>query len=195
MHLSLLPSGDIAITEIHPLEASALQSIPTHADPQENQELTKRLYPPVIVDGPDQTHDPMEVAETEADWDEFVVPELKEIFEGAMQHVQENLQHLRPSAPRPERVEEKEASAPDGKISEPSPSADSRLLPTYELIIPRAEVENWYRAMNQARLAMVENTLWIEANGDLHGPFLAQIHYEIYTSFQQWLVEYVMADS
>lgn len=179
MRLSLLPNGDISLTRIHPLEADALQSIPKNADSAEVPEAEKRLYPSPIAPGSDS----LESGKSEQDWVEYVEPELRELFEGAIQRVAKNLVEM-----KPDEEEEGEEDEEDGKDGE-------SLMPFFALTIPRDLAEDLYRAMNQARLVMAEKTLWIEDNGRLHGPFVSQIHYEIYTGFQGWLVEMVLSNS
>ena len=179
MRLRLLPDGNISFTHIDALEASALLAIPANADASEVPEALERLFPPPIQPNDEAAIDPMEQAAAQSDWEEFVTPELEEIFEGAVQRVQKNLQTLSPAP-----CEESESA-----------SLEDSPLPNFALLIPRELAEDWYRAMNQSRLVMAQKTLWIDAEGDLHGPLLSQIQYEIYTSIQQWLVEHVLSEA
>jgi hypothetical protein len=185
MRLRLLKSGDISLTQLNPLEAEALLSIPKNADASETPEAQVRLFPPLVSDD-SMTDDPLEVESMEEDWTEYVVPDLKELFDHSLESVQENLKKLTPSPPE---IEEPEGGIPEDGVEIPQLSG----IPIFKLTIPRDKVEDWFRAMNQARLVMVEKTLWVEENGDLHGPIISQIHYEIYTFIQQWLVEHVMS--
>lgn len=227
MLLQLLPNGDISLINIHPLEANALLAIPMNADATGTPEAEARLFPSPVDESSYAAHDPLEVAATQEDWEEFVVPELRELFDGGLARVMENLKKLTPAPyeefdeedeesddededeedeeflndllEQTENAEEKGPLKPDSdqageaEVAEPKPKAD--LMPNYKLTIPRALAEDWFRAMNQARLVMAEKTVWIDETGEVHGPFLSQVHYEIYTSFQGWLIEMVLSES
>jgi hypothetical protein len=232
MLLQLLPNGDISLINIHPLEANALLAIPMNADATGTPEAEARLFPSPVDESSYAAHDPLEVAATQEDWEEFVVPELRELFDGGLARVMENLKKLTP-APYEEFDEEDEESYDDDEDAEdeeflndlmeqtqnveekgkptttPDPShatldstdetpeaqPKANPIPNYKLTIPRALAEDWFRAMNQARLVMVEKTLWIDDRGEVHGPFLSQVHYEIYTNFQGWLIEMVLSEN
>ena len=227
MLLQLLPNGDISLVNIHPLEANALLAIPMNADATATPEAEARLFPSPVDESSYAAHDPLEVAATQEDWEEFVVPELRELFDGGLARVMENLKKLTPAPYEEFDGEDDEADEDDGDQDEteflndlldqtedteaksklkPDPDqaakaevADSKpkaeLMPNYKLTIPRALAEDWYRAMNQARLVMVEKNLWIDDRGEVHGPFLSQVHYEIYTNFQGWLIEMVLSEN
>lgn len=208
MRLRLLPNGDISLTQLHPLEANALLAIPANADPTGTPEAESRLYPSPVDESKFADHDPLEVAATQEDWDEYVVPELRELFEGSVQRVMGNLKQLSPAPPEEEEEDVEDDEEEENGEDEPEDSTDEKLQEEpaeldaervrqmyFMLTIPHDLAEDWYRAMNQARLVMAEKTLWIADNGDLHGPFLSQIHYEIYTHIQGWLVEHVLWQS
>lgn len=188
MRIRLLKNGDVSLTQLNPLEAEALLSIPKNADPTDTPEAEARLFPNLVSDD-SVNENPDEVASMQEDWEEYVVPDLKELFDQSMQNVRANLKRLSPAPP--EHLEDLIPQAPE---EEESAAAEfPQGIPVFKLVIPRESVEDWYRAMNQARLVMVEKTLWVEENGDLHGPIIPQIQYEIYTFVQQWLVEHVMS--
>lgn len=179
MRLSLLPDGSLSFTQIHALEAGALLAIPQNADPTDVPEAEERLFPPPLEEAAQEPLDWEEQSAMQSDWQEFVVPELRELFDSSLDRVQENLRQLSPAP-----VETHQPPQP--------PDAPA---PNFALIIPGELAEDWYRAMNQARLVMAQKTLWIDGQGDLHGPLISQIHYEIYTSIQQWLIEHVLSDA
>ena len=183
MHLSLLPDGNISFTRMHPLEANALLSIPQNADPTEIPEAEERLYPSPMEESTKSDLDAIEVITTEEDWREFVVPELRELFDGSMERVRESLKQLGP-APQEEIDEDEEKDADEQSE-----------VPNFALKISTEIAEDWYRAMNQARLVMSQKSLWIDSKGNLHGPLISQIHYEIYAHIQGWLVEYVLSEA
>ncbi len=209
MRLTILPSGDIAFTNLHPLEAGALLAIPHHADATDSPGVEERLYPPLTANPEEAEHDPFETARDQEDWEEFVVPELRELFEGSVARVRETLKHLTPAAydaSVDEDDDDDEADEEDDEnceedvdssltVQEEPPPSERHEYPVFKLTIPREQADDWFRAMNQARLLMAQKSLWIEENGNLHGPFLDQIHYEIYTGVQEWLVQNVLSDS
>jgi hypothetical protein len=207
MRLTILPTGDISFTNLHPLEAGALLAIPHHASAVDVPGVEERLYPPLTANPEEGEHDPFETARDQEDWEEFVVPELRELFEGSIARVSETLKQLTPAPydasvddDDDEEDEEDEEICDDDvdsslKLQEEPPPSDLAQFPNFKLTIPRAQADDWFRAMNQARLLMAQKSLWIEENGNLHGPFLDQIHYEIYTGVQEWLVQNVLSDS
>ncbi len=66
-------SGAVSITEISPWEMKALRAVPVLADASGHEGAMRRLFP-VPVAGEDAE------PEDEAEWDEFVRPELEERF-------------------------------------------------------------------------------------------------------------------
>jgi hypothetical protein len=207
MRLTILPTGDISFTNLHPLEAGALLAIPHHANATDAPGVEERLYPPLTANPEEGEHDPFETARDQEDWEEFVVPELRELFEGSVARVRETLKQLTPAPydasvddDDDEEEEEDDEICDDDvdsslKVQEELPPVELNELPNFKLTIPREQADDWFRAMNQARLLMAQKSLWIEENGNLHGPFLDQIHYEIYTAVQEWLVQNVLSDS
>ena len=194
MRLSLLPDGIISFTQMHPLEANALLSIPQNADPTDIPEAEERLYPAPIEESARRDVDAMEAIATEADWKEYVLPELRELFDGSMERVKQSLKQLGP-APQVElenHDEGDEADEPEEDDDEDEPKSSHANL---ALNISTQLAEDWYRAMNQARLVMSQKSLWIDGEGNLHGPLISQIHYEIYAHVQGWLVEYVLSEA
>lgn len=186
MRLSLQPDGVIAFTHLHPLEANALLCIPQNADLTDVPEAQQRLYPPPIDESGENAVDPLEIADTAEDWEEYVVPELKELFTGSIEKVQQSLKNLGPASHASDSGEDEIPAEKKRKQKAPPPS--------FELSIPVEIAEDWYRAMNQARLVMSQKSLWIDQGGQLHGPLMSQIHYEIYAHIQGWLVDNVLAE-
>jgi hypothetical protein len=195
MRLLVLPTGDICFTNLHPLEAGALLAIPHHADATDSPGVEDRLYPPLTAKPEEAEHDPFETARDQEDWEEFVVPELRELFEGSVARVRETLKQLTP-APYDASVdddddedEDDDDDADEGTCEEDmdsshsiqeEPPSEKHEYPTFRLTIPREQAEDWFRAMNQARLLMAQKSLWIE---------------EIYTGVQEWMVQNVLSDS
>ncbi len=182
MRLNLLPNGDLSFTNLHPLEASALLAIPQHADPTDVPGMADRLYPALTGDAVEAAHDPVETSRDQEDWEDYVVPELQELFAGSLAKVMAGLKRLGPAPYETDDDDDDDDDAEEENAAETSP------VPNFALTVVREDAEDWFRAMNQARLVMTQKSLWIEDDGQLHGPFLDQIHYEIYTGIQEWLV-------
>ncbi len=181
MRLSILKNGDVSLTRLNQLEADALRSVLRHADPTGTPEAEQRLVPDLVREDDDAVTDPLEAISMQEDWEEYVVPGLQELFSNALSTVAEDLKHLGPGP------------GSSGPSAETFTTSGPPPVSLFRLVIQRHKVEDWYRAMNQARLVMAEKTLWIEESGRLHGPLMEQVHYEIYTFIQQWLVENVMS--
>ena len=103
-----------------------------------------------------------------------------------MERVKESLKQLGPSPQ--EELGDDEGEEEDGDDEKPSHA-------NFALKISTEVAEDWYRAMNQARLVMSQKSLWIDGQGHLHGPLISQVHYEIYAHIQGWLVEYVLSEA
>ncbi len=189
MRLRVLKTGNLSITRLHPLEADALLNILSHADATDVPEAQTRLFQKPIND--EDAKETPDADETTTDWQEFVVPELRELFDSSLAAVRNDLFTLKPERQRQRLsnvTEETPKAAEPEKAEEEEDLSDLDRL-TFRLTIGKQNGAAWFRSMNQARLVMAEKELWIEDSGRLHGPPLACLHYEIYTYFQQELVE------
>ncbi len=101
MHLRILKNGDISLTRIHPVEFHALLAIPQHADPSDLTEAQQRLYQKPVLEHSGEDFE--SISALEEDWQEIVVPELKSLFAGSLQRVEENLKAVSLEAARRRR--------------------------------------------------------------------------------------------
>jgi hypothetical protein len=118
----------VILDEIEPFFLELLKRIPAAADPGANEEALARLFSPATAE-PD--------AEFNQDWQDYVEPELRELFRSAQEIVAGDLGAL----PAP-------GSAPldaDPAAFEPT---------THTLEIPRPHIEAWLGVLNQARLVI-----------------------------------------
>lgn len=149
MRLRILKSGSLALSRLNPLEVDALLRIPQHADPTDVPEAKTRLFQnPVVMQDFSETPG---VASMNEDWQDYVIPEMEQLFAGCIDEVRSDLGRLRPhvrkNTPPPAESEGEEEAA--------------ETTVQFRLTIPRANTEAWFRAMNQARLVMAEKELWI----------------------------------
>jgi hypothetical protein len=143
-----------------------LEQVALHADPSGSPAASERLYQSPVKE-------PQNVTDEELvdDWQEFVMPDLRQEFTRQLDCVANDLsQAQRESTPSPPhddslhddslhddslREDEDEDEDEDNDESEDEDAATSPAA-TYELIIPFDHIESWYGALNQARLVMQE---------------------------------------
>jgi hypothetical protein len=150
---------------------TAIQNIAKYADPGDVPEASKRLYQdPVSKDEPD-------AGTTQEDWQEIVIPELKEEFSAAIATVMDDVKKMAeteiPLLPPANEGEE-----------EPEPIKVAAKL----IRIPMDHAQDWYSALNQARLMMVEKSLYIDDEGEAQGKEEDVYAYERFTSIQGHLL-------
>ncbi len=106
----------IEFADIEPIEADLLRQVPVVCESGEIGRAEERLY-----------SKPAEATETQFlnDWDEYVRPELRHLFQSARKTVSDDLTRL--------------AIGP-GKLS--------------RLLVPQAHADAWLNALNQARLIL-----------------------------------------
>ncbi len=120
MQIARIDPQTVALTELEPFVCDLLQKIVPSASPGDHPAARARLY-----SSPSGGADP----ELDADWQEFVEPDLREHFEASRSLVERDLATLQPPA-----------SDPGGA----------------SLHIPVAHLDSWINAMNQARLTLAE---------------------------------------
>jgi hypothetical protein len=158
-----------------------LEQVALHADPSGSPAASERLYQSPVKE-------PQNVTDEELvdDWQEFVMPDLRQEFTRQLDCVANDLsQAQRESTPSPphddslhddslhddslhddslhddslhdDSLREDEDEDEDEDNDE-SEDEDAATSPaaTYELIIPFDHIESWYGALNQARLVMQE---------------------------------------
>ncbi len=117
MHPVLQEAGGFTLENVSPSEYAALSHIPSDADTTGSPEAKARLLPPGFTG---ETATP----ENNADWEEFVHPDLEDLFKGDLAHVAQDLQ------------------------------AATQEEDEYTIEISSENAERWFRALNQARLVM-----------------------------------------
>ena len=217
MRLSRLPDGSVHLSQMEEWHLRTLRSLPGLADPGDDESALRRLYPA-----------PFEAGETteeqKEDWAELVQPELEQLFETSLERVSADVKNaqleLRPPPPPREETDDEEEDAGIEKppavrapeaaarkrprsprpaaIRPPEKSEPLDSPPRWELAIPAAHVEDWYRAMNQARLILAE-THNAHRTDDEHiarlfmsGRMEPLIQYELLTALCGWWVEALM---
>lgn len=129
MHIRRLDAQTIAMEEIDPLCARLLTSIAQRADPAGDPAAEARIY-----------STPTHGAEPEADedWKEYVEPDLRRLFQDAVDVVKSDLAGFPPAGAKP----------------------------PYELRLPIANLEPWIHALNRARLALAARFNFTERDMD-----------------------------
>jgi hypothetical protein len=181
MTLQRQPGGSVAVQHVDAFIYNTLWELPALADPAGHEGAENRLYPPPYLPG--------EATEALlADWEEYVRPELEETLGNAFTRVLADLESAtREPAPEP--------TLPSGESgSEPPPAPPSR----WTLAIPAEHVEDWFRAMNAARLVMsqrhechrTDTEYFLKAIADGETARLAQ--YGLLTAMCDWWITALM---
>jgi len=142
-----LDEQTIAIGELDLLGVELLAQIPVSAEPADNVEAHDRLFPSP-TGGRDRTLD--------RDWENYVEPGLRELFQSSLQIIEEDLAEFPPDQP-----------------------ADH-----YTLTLPIRHLEAWIHGLNQARLAIAARYGFTEEDmegrmpisGDTRAFGLFQVH-------------------
>ena len=144
MKMRHIISKGLVLSGMPAAQLRMLEQVALHADPSGSPAASERLYQTPVKQ---PQHDADE--ELVDDWQEFVMPDLRQEFTRQLDCVANDLRQAQPeSTPSPlhdDSLSEEEASDADATTS---PAA------TYELIIPFDHIESWYGALNQARLVM-----------------------------------------
>jgi hypothetical protein len=179
MYSQRLPDGAVTLHDVNPWALHTFQSIAQLGDPTGHAGAEARIFQrPVVAE--DATPEMLD------EWREYVVPELQSLFQNAVDTVIADVAAA--------KVDETPAVADeDDDDLEADPDE-----PRFIIHIPADHVEDWYRALNQARLCMSERhgidsdrqSLLLEliASGQVDVLF----QYELFTGFQDWLIRAVM---
>lgn len=129
MHIRILDEKTIALEDIDLMCAALLTNLPLRADPDGDAKAEARLF-----SSPTHGAD----AETDADWKEYVEPDLRRLFQDAVDVVKGDLAGF--------------------------PTAEAE--PPYGLPLPVAHFEAWVHTLNQARLALAARFEFTERDMD-----------------------------
>lgn len=148
MQITRFDSRTVALTQINAVCCELLRQIVSSADPGENGPARARIFPT-----PTAGREP----EADRDWHEYVEPDLRRLFQDALDVVQEDVKRL----------------APEGRRK------------GHGLRIPVKNLEAWIHALNQARLAIAARNDFQEremdgsvpTEGDALALALFQVHF------------------
>ena len=147
--ISRLDEQTLQISQIDPLLGELLRRVVTSADPTGSAAAQERLFSK-------PSEDPEESGFIE-DWQEYVKPELRHLFQSALEVISGDL----------------------GRMRAESSAGGSTLT------IPMSHVENWIHGLNQARLALSARHAFTEEDmdrilplaGDPHSLALLQVRF------------------
>jgi hypothetical protein len=205
MQIRFHGDGGVTFSGISAWELGALRAVPVLGDVSGHEGAARRLYPAAVVAADAAPED-------EADWGEYVRPELEKRFAAAMDQVAGEVRGREAGiGAGMEEVVPAEIRAPELRAPEIEPPRVAEIAgprrPRRE--VPReveradvrsirvagAEIELWYLALNQARLVMSER---FDIDSEKPEGIMALIaagkietvyYYEFYTSLCGVLVE------
>ena len=207
MQIRFHGDGGVTFSGISAWELGALRAVPVLGDVSGHEGAARRLYPAAVVAADAAPED-------EADWGEYVRPELERRFAAAMDRVAGELRGREAgngAGAGMEEVVPVEIRAPELRVPEIEPPRVAEIAgprrPRREgpreveradvrsIRVAGAEIELWYLALNQARLVMSER---FEIDSEKPAGIMALIaagkietvyYYEFYTSLCGVLVE------
>lgn len=220
MRLQRRPDGSVLLSQIDKWHLGALRKIPALADPGSSEKARKRLFPDPYANAGDAS------AEQQEDWDQFVRPDLEALFSGSLERVAADLKTARPEQPATSPSAKKKPSArtpekhstpkgvplirpPQSPVIRPPqppvkpalrpPLKESPRPPSWSLTIPADHVEDWFRAMNQARLVLSSTHEAHRTDNDyiarmfMSGRMQTVLQYELLTSLCGWWIEALLS--
>jgi hypothetical protein len=191
MTMQRLPDGSVRISALDDWHLNALRRIPSLADPGDDEKALRRIYPAPYTAGE-------ATQEQQEDWAEYVQPELESLFATSIQRMAADLQTAHLSVPPPEPPAE-DAPAPNagagaGKNTRKRLKPKVDTAPEWSISIPADHIEDWFRAMNQARLVLSASKE-AHRHDDAHvaamllkGELDLLIQYELLTGMCDWWV-------
>lgn len=123
-----IPAG-LTLTGLESFVVHLLRQIPESADPGDDRLANARLF-----SAPTRKPD----AKLQHDWNQYVQPELRTLFESARETVSADLSRMKP-----------EIASGSMELA-----ANEGGEPTFRLVIPARHFDAWLNALNQARLAI-----------------------------------------
>jgi hypothetical protein len=137
VQISRVDGQTLQISQLDPLLRELLQRVVASADPSGSAAAQERLF--------SKPSDDPEESEFFQDWQEYVEPELRHVFQSALEVIERDLTTLR----------------------EESPDRGG------ELTIPLSHLESWIHGLNQARLALTARHGFSEEDMDRILPLAA----------------------
>jgi hypothetical protein len=132
MTFELADDGTFRLSDLHPLELQFLRQVTLVADPAGSPEARRRLYPDPLRRHKEEhgEREDKDDENDEEDWEELVVPGLEKHFESTLEII-------------------------DSDLAQTNEDRDWNIGQD-EIVVPTAHSEQWYLALNQARLVMAE---------------------------------------
>lgn len=161
--------GTWSLRKITELEHLMLNRIVDAADPSDCDAAARRLHPSPIAPGASVAPD--ELASAEADWEEYIEPDLRAAFRGSLDVVGSD-------------VATATQSTKGGNV-------------LYEIEVPKAHAEDWCSALNQARLVIHCRYDLPDEDGEMGRDsdpetWMAMLQSEIYGIVMEFLVTSVL---
>ena len=160
MKMRRIISKGLVLSGMPAAQLRMLEQVALHADPSGSPAASERLYQTPVKQ---PQHDADE--ELVEDWQEFVMPDLRQEFTRQLDCVANDLRQAQPES-TPSTLDDDsldndalhDDSLDDDPLREDEAKAgtedDAAPAATYELIIPFDHIESWYGALNQARLVL-----------------------------------------
>lgn len=152
MKMRRIISKGLVLSGMPAAQLRMLEQVALHADPSGSAAASERLYQSPVKQ-------PQNVTDEELvdDWQEFVMPDLRQEFTRQLDCVANDLSQAQPES-TPSPLHDDSLREDEDEDEDESEDADAATSPaaTYELIIPFDHIESWYGALNQARLVMQE---------------------------------------
>jgi len=162
--------GTWSLRKVSELEHLMLSRIVGAADPVDCGEAERRLYPSPIIPGAPLAPD--EVVSADADWEEYIEPDLREAFRGALEVVGSDIAKATSS------------NTKEGNLF-------------YEINVPKTHADDWCSALNQARLVIHYRHDLPDEDGEVGDDldpemWMAMLQSEIYGIIMDFLVTSVL---
>jgi hypothetical protein len=191
MTLQRLPDGSVQVANLDEWHLQVLRSIPALTSADGNEEARRRLFPRPFSPG-DATEEHFH------DWDEFVRPGLEQLFADSVQHVAQDIDTAAPEEPsQPKKEAAPTGDSPPKKRRKAArgPGISPPQTVRWGFKIPADHVEDWFRAMNQARLMLsAKHEAHRTDNAHIASMFIngkmeTLIQYELLTGLCSWWVD------
>lgn len=148
-----LEDGGVRFLEMPGAFFEHLSKLPQTCDPEGDDAIEQRLHPPPM----DAAEPETEREEAQADWADYVRPELEAAFDGALKAVMQDLGRASESSADEGYLVDASFSAEleDSKESGPTEAPfglDDDL--EYALEIPGEHVPHWFQVLNRARIVL-----------------------------------------
>jgi len=169
MQLRVTEGGSWEISGVSEIECLFLKRVVASADTEGCEAARGRIYP----GGPVESKDASDTEGSERDWSEYVIPDLKQSFGTALDVLSKDIENADSEA------------GDDGELS-------------YRIPVPADHTDQWYSALNQARLVLATRYDLPITDAELVEPesiderWIAMAQSDLYAFVQSFLLETVM---